>query len=201
MKQRRPNPLALALVAVMTSITFVLTYLVKVPTPGRGYAHLGDTGVFFAAFAFGPWIAAASGGIGTLLSDWVGGYSQWAPFSLLIHGLQGLVAGWAWRRWQPLIRLAEARSAPHADQEATGKRTWRLLPGFVSGLGLVLSAVLGGLIVVGGYFGAGIPLTGIGAAAGDIPFNLVQVTVGAAAGVPLYLLVRAAYPPIDRWRS
>ncbi|HNS51450.1 MAG TPA: ECF transporter S component [Anaerolineae bacterium] len=201
MKHRQPNPLALALVAVMTSITFVLTYLVKVPTPGRGYAHLGDTGVFFAAFAFGPWIGAASGGIGTLLSDWAGGYSQWAPFSLLIHGLQGLVVGWVWRRWQPLIRLAEERTAQGSVHEPADKRVGSRLADLVSGVGLVFSAMLGAIIVIGGYFAAGIPLTGIGAATGDIPFNIVQVTLGAAAGVPLYLLVRAAYPPINRWRG
>jgi len=200
MKRRQTSPLTLALVAIMTSITFVLTYLVKVPTPGRGYAHLGDTGVFFAAFAFGPWIAAASGGVGTLLADWAGGYSQWAPFSLLIHGLQGVVAGWVWGRWQGLVHWAESQSARRAGMGPAASRAWSLLPGVVTGAGLVISAVLGGTIVVAGYFGAGIPLTGIGAAAGDVPLNILQVTVGAIGGVPLYLLVRAAYPPIGRWR-
>ena len=118
MKRRPLNPLALALVAVMTSITFVLTYLVRVPTPGRGYVHLGDAGVFFAALAFGPWIGAVSGGLGTLLSDVVAGYPQWAPFSLLIHGLQGWVVGWVWSRWQVLIRWARSTSAQHAQQQA-----------------------------------------------------------------------------------
>jgi uncharacterized membrane protein len=170
MKGRPLNPLALALVPVMTSITFVLTYLVRVPTPARGYVHLGDAGVFFGAFAFGPWIGAVSGGLGTLLSDVVAGYPQWALFSLLIHGLQGWVVGWTSHR----------------------------LPG--TG-GLVLSVVLGGVIVVGGYFGAGVLLSGMGAAVGELPLNILQVTAGALIGIPLYLLVRAAYPPINRWNG
>jgi uncharacterized membrane protein len=199
MHRKPSNPLALAVVAVMTSITFVLTFLVRVPTPGRGYAHLGDAGVFFAAFAFGPWIGAVSGGLGTLLSDLLAGYSLWAPFSLLIHGLQGCVAGWVWARWQPLIRWARSKSAESAEQQVPRHRFWLLLPGTMTMVGLLASAGLGGLIVVGGYFAAGIPLTGVGAAAGDVPFNIVQVTAGALLGVPLYLLVRAAYPPVHRW--
>ena len=168
MKHRPLNPLALALVAVMTSITFVLTFVVRVPTPARGYIHLGDAGVFFGAFAFGPWIGGVAGGLGTLLSDVVAGYPQWALFSLLIHGLQGWVVGWTSRR----------------------------LPG--TG-GLLLSVVLGGVIVVGGYFGAGVLLSGVGAAVGELPLNIIQVAAGALIGMPLYLLVRAAYPPINRW--
>jgi uncharacterized membrane protein len=168
MKHRPLNPLALALVAVMTSITFVLTFVVRVPTPAKGYIHLGDAGVFFGAFAFGPWIGAVAGGLGTLLSDVVAGYPQWALFSLLIHGLQGWVVGWTSRR----------------------------VPG--TG-GLLLSVVLGGVVVVSGYFGAGVLLSGVGAAVGELPLNIVQVAAGALIGVPLYLLVRAAYPPINRW--
>ncbi len=169
MKRRQTSPVTLAIVAIMTSITFVLTYLVRVPTPAKGYVHLGDAGVFFGAFAFGPWIGAVSGGLGTLLSDIAAGYPQWAAFSFVIHGLQGWLVGWLARRWP-----------------GTG--------------GLLLAAVLGGVVVVGGYFGAGVLLSGLGAAIGELPLNIVQVVAGAVIGVPLYAAVRAAYPPIGRWR-
>ena len=54
---RKPvDPRALAVTAVMTAIVFVLTSMIRVPTPARGYIHLGDAGIFFSAFAFGPWI-------------------------------------------------------------------------------------------------------------------------------------------------
>lgn len=32
----------------------------------------------------------------------------------------------------------------------------------------------------------------------EVPLNIVQASVGGAVGIPLYLAVRAAYPPIDR---
>jgi uncharacterized membrane protein len=157
----------LAVTAVMTAIVFVLTSMVRVPTPARGYIHLGDAGVFFSALAFGPWIGAVAGGLGTFLADVAGGFPQWAVFSLLIHGLQGWVVGWTSQRWR-------------------------------GAAGLVLSAVLGGVIVVVGYLGAGIILSGIGAAVGELPMNVIQVAGGAIVGVPLFLAVRQAYPPITR---
>jgi uncharacterized membrane protein len=152
----------------MTAIVFVLTRMVQVPTPARGYIHLGDAGVFFSAFAFGPWIGAAAGGLGTGLADLTSGYPQWAFFSLLIHGLQGWVVGWGSARW----------------------------PGWT---GLILSALMGGVIVVAGYLGAGMLLSGVGAAVGELPLNILQVAAGAIVGLPLFAAVRRAYPPITRF--
>lgn len=165
--QRRPvDPRSLAVTAVMTAIVFVLTSLVRVPTPAKGYVHLGDAGVFFSALAFGPWIGALAGGLGTSLSDIIGGFPQWAIFSLLIHGVEGWLVGWICQRWRGVI-------------------------------GMVLSALAGGAVVVVGYLLAGIILSGLGAAVGELPLNVVQVAIGAILGIPLYAAVRQAYPPIN----
>jgi uncharacterized membrane protein len=165
MSRRTLDPRTLAVTAVMTAIVFVLTRMVQVPTPAKGYIHLGDAGIFFSAFAFGPWVGAVAGGLGTGLADVTSGYPQWAIFSLLIHGLQGWVVGWTSERWSGVT-------------------------------GLILSTVVGGVIVVVGYLGAGMLLSGVGAALGELPLNVLQVAVGAAIGVPLFALVRQAYPPI-----
>jgi uncharacterized membrane protein len=166
---RRPfDPRVLAVTALMTAITFALTRVVQVPTPVVGYIHLGDVGVFFSAFAFGPWVGAVAGGLGTALSDFTSGaYAQWAPYSLLIHGLQGLAAGWISSRWRNVG-------------------------------GLVFSAVVGGAIVVVGYLLAGTSMKGLAAALTEVPLNIVQVSVGALVSIPLFLAVRRAYPPIMR---
>ncbi|MGI6208560.1 MAG: ECF transporter S component [Anaerolineae bacterium] len=85
----------LVVTGVLTAVVAVLTLLVRVPVaPTRGYIHLGDVGVYFAAFAFGPAIGFLAGGLGTGLADVLGGYAHWAPLSFLFHGLQGLVAGY-----------------------------------------------------------------------------------------------------------
>jgi uncharacterized membrane protein len=67
--------------------------------------------------------------------------------------------------------------------------------------GLVLSAVVGGVIVVVGYLGAGILLSGPAAALGELPLNILQVGTGAVVGILLFLAVRRAYPPIAHWGS
>ncbi|NIV36964.1 MAG: ECF transporter S component [Anaerolineae bacterium] len=105
MQRNRLDPRMLAVVAVMTAVVFVLTVVIQIPTPAKGYIHLGDTGVFFSAFAFGPWVGAIAGGLGTGLADIAAGYPQWAIFSFLIHGAQGLVAGLLYRKWPSIWGL------------------------------------------------------------------------------------------------
>jgi uncharacterized membrane protein len=105
MSRRSFDPRLIAVTAVMAAIVFVLTRVVQIPTPARGYIHLGDAGIFFSAFAFGPWVGAIAGGLGTALADITSGYPQWAIFSLLIHGAQGWVVGWTSQRWQGTIGI------------------------------------------------------------------------------------------------
>ncbi|MBU4215442.1 MAG: ECF transporter S component [Actinobacteria bacterium] len=84
----------ISLLAVLIAVTTALTLLVRIPfAPTRGYLTLADLGVFFASFAFGPVVGALAGGLGAGLADGIAGYPQWMVFSLLIHGLQGLVGG------------------------------------------------------------------------------------------------------------
>ncbi|MBN1642645.1 MAG: ECF transporter S component [Anaerolineae bacterium] len=70
------------------------------------------------------------------------------------------------------------------------RKTWLMLVG----------AVAGGLVVVGGYvlYEWLILRWTLARALGEIPFNAVQVSLGLL-GVPLYLLVIRAYPPLLRW--
>jgi uncharacterized membrane protein len=149
MQRKSVDPRLLAVTAVMTAITFVLTRAVQVPTPVVGYIHLGDVGVFFSAFAFGPWVGAVAGGLGTALADLTSPYAQWAIFSLLIHGAQGWFAGWASHRWQGVAGL--------------------LLATLVGGAIVVAGYLLAGTILVG--FGAAVtevPLNVVQVAAGAI---------------------------------
>lgn len=83
-----------ALIAILTAVTTVLTLIVRIPfAPTRGYITLADVGVYFATYALGPVVGTIAGGIGTGLADAISGYPQWMILSCLIHGLQGLVAG------------------------------------------------------------------------------------------------------------
>lgn len=81
------------LIAIMTAVTTVLTMLVKIPTPIRGYLNLSDTMIYFSAYAFGPWVGGIIGGLGPALSDLISGYPQWAIFTFVIDGLQAVLVG------------------------------------------------------------------------------------------------------------
>jgi len=64
---------------------------------------------------------------------------------------------------------------------------------------MAVAAVVGQLIVMGGYFLVQVLLYGIGAALTELPWNGVQGLVGVVGGVLLVVLVRRAYPPITQW--
>lgn len=156
----------MTLIALMGALIFVLTALARIPVPATGgYVHLGDAAITFTAYAFGPWVAMFAGGMGTAMAD-VLGYPQWAVFSLLIHGAQGLAMGW-------IVR----------------KR--------INTITVLLSVITGATIVVAGYFAAGAFLVGVGAAALELIPNTLQGISGGLIGVPLYLAVRRAYPPLE----
>ncbi len=111
MKEKRTDIRTLTLTALMAALIFVLTRAVQIATPGKGYIHLGDSGITFTALAFGPWVGAIAGGLGTALADLTSGYPTWAPFSLVIHGLQGWAIGTLTRRSHSLPSLVAATVA------------------------------------------------------------------------------------------
>jgi len=160
----------IALTALMGALIFVLTAVPRVPVPATGgYIHLGDVGVTFAACAFGPWVGMVAGGVGTALADLLG-FPQWAVFSLVVHGLQGLAVGWILSRKVNWVTSVEA-------------------------------ALAGTLIVVGGYYLAGTILEGPAVAALEVLPNTIQGLSGGLLGLPLFIAVRKAYPPLEGFRS
>ncbi len=213
------DPRLLALAALMAALVFAMTLVRLFPTPPGGYIHLGDGGVNFAAFAFGPWVGGVVGGLGTALADITGGYGVWALASFIIHGLQGIAVGWlssAIRRsWTappsagPTSDIADETSGadetPGADDTPAADLEQGRSQPFVTGLrlhgpeiaGLIFAAIVGGIIVVVGYIPAGLIIAGEVAWA-EVPWNIVQVLIGAVIGIPLFLLVRQAYPPLLR---
>jgi uncharacterized membrane protein len=152
MSRRAFDPRILSVTAIMTAIVFVLTRVVQVPTPVVGYIHLGDVGIFFSAFAFGPWVGAVAGGLGTALADLTSPYAQWAIFSLLIHGAQGWVAGWLSARWSSIPGLVLAAVAGGAIVVAGYLLAGTILVGFGAALTEVplnlVQATIGAIISI-----------------------------------------------------
>ena len=134
------------LIAIMTALTTVLTMLVKLPTPTRGYLNLSDAMIFFSAYAFGPWVGGIIGGLGPALSDLLSGYPQWAAFTFVIDGLQAVLVGLLVRKFRPANMIAGSIVAG----------VWKVFGyliagGILPGWGPALGEVLGntGQMVVG----------------------------------------------------
>ena len=93
------------LFALLIALTTVATMVVQIPTPPtQGYINVGDSMIYVSALLFGPLAGLLAGGIGSALADWLTGYGQFAPYTLVIKGLEGLVVGliaWALLKGRP----------------------------------------------------------------------------------------------------
>ena len=98
MKQTKTSKIAL--LSILTALSVVLGYVVKIPIQ-TGILTLLDAGIFFTAFYYGRREGAIVGGLGGFLIDLISGYPHWMVFSLLFHGLQGYFAGFK-GKWQGL---------------------------------------------------------------------------------------------------
>jgi len=82
------------LIVGLTVMVMIATVLVRIPVPGGGYFNLGDVVIIFSGL-FGGWKAGLiAGGFGSAFADLIG-FPVFAPVTLLVKGLEGLVAGLA----------------------------------------------------------------------------------------------------------
>jgi len=72
----------------------VATLLIQIPIPAtEGFFNIGDAMVMVASLTFGPIVGGLAGGVGSALADALGGWYTWVPFTLVIKGAEGVVAG------------------------------------------------------------------------------------------------------------
>jgi uncharacterized membrane protein len=84
----------IVLSGVMAALVAVATALVQIPIPAtRGVLNFGDIMIFVSALTFGPIVGGFAGGVGSSISDVFTGYAYFAPFTLVIKGAEGLIAG------------------------------------------------------------------------------------------------------------
>lgn len=146
--------------ALFTAVTFVGTILIRIPV-GIGYVNFGDAVVMIAAVVLGPVGAALAGGLGSALAD-LFGFAMYAPFTLVIKGLEGFVCGVVFKS---------------------------LLKGKNPYLRALVSFLLGAVTVVVGYALTDMLLVLFGAAASDGNIALTAVLAGVATLVPSLIQV------------
>lgn len=168
---------------IFAALTLLATYIIKVPTPTMGYIHLGDTFVILSGLFLGPVYGSLAAGIGSGLSDLLGGYAAWVPGTFIIKFLTALTAA---RVFQVLSGKKKGRAKEYA---------------------IIVSGIAGEIVMVFGYFLYNIlmltltagALTGAGLASAaaaslaEIPFNVVQGLAGIILSSILYPVLYKAF--------
>lgn len=148
----------LAASAIMAAMVAVATFLIQIPIPAtQGFFNVGDSMIMVAALTFGPIVGAIAGGLGSALGDFLGGWYVWVPFTLVIKGAEGFIAGWV------LSIVGEEKRNFH----------------------YVIAWMAAGVEMVVGYFIVQTYMYGFGAALIELPVNFVQMLVGGIIGIPL----------------
>ena len=152
----------IALSAILAALVCASTLLIQVPIPAtQGFFNVGDAMVMVAALTFGPIVGFFAGGFGSALADLIGGWYVWVPFTLVIKGLEGFLAG-------SIVVLDEGNS---------GVRT------------KIVAWIVAGSEMVVGYFLVQYYMYGLGAALIELPFNIIQMLAAGIIGIPLSIVV------------
>lgn len=153
----------LAVCAVFTALICIFTMFIQIrifPTEG-GMVHIGNVPLFFAAAYFGGRTGAVSGGLGMCLSDLLTGWTLYAPATLIVVGIMGLVFG--------VI----------VDRKPT-----------ISHLSIAVAAVLI-IKLAGYYlFEAAFVYQNITAPIVNVPGNTIQILTGAIVAIPVIFAVK-----------
>ncbi len=150
----------LVLVALFIALVALATMVINVPMVAtQGFINVGDTIIFLSALLMGPRVGLIAGGLGSALADLLLGYAHWAPWTLVIKAVEGLVAG--------LLGHVVYR------------RERKINPPVVSAL------VIAALWMVVGYYVAGGIMVGFEAAWASVPGNLLQGLGGVVLALPL----------------
>lgn len=161
---QRNNAIRISLIIVMTALTAVSTMLIQIPIPLVGYFNLGDVMIFVSALTFGPIVGGFAGGIGSAIADMILGYPQFAIPTLIIKGLEGLIAGSITNTKQVYLDV---------------------LGVIVAGVEMIVGYFIAEWLFLGyGYLNA----------LAEIPANIGQIAIGGIIGIPIAILLRRRLP-------
>ena len=77
--------------SVFAAVVFVITFIIKIPTPTGGYVNLGDAAVLLAGLMLSPAYAFVAAGVGSALADLILGYAIYIPATFVIKGGVALI--------------------------------------------------------------------------------------------------------------
>jgi uncharacterized membrane protein len=162
--------------AIFAALVATATYLFVIPIPATtGYFNLGETIIYVAALVLGPFVGAFAGAGAAIADLIVPGGAVFAPATLVIKSLEGFTVGLVYRK----------------IYRKTRKQT----------ISATISMVLGGVIMILGYFtyevaALGFPVAG---ALIEVPFNVIQMTIGLIIAVPITHAVMRVFPQLKSY--
>lgn len=156
----------LTTLGLLIALVTVATMVIKIPINSTGgYVNLGDSMIFLAAILFGWKYGLIAGGIGSALADVLGGFGQWAIPTLIVKGIMGLIVG---------------KIASENDEKILSSRN-------------ILALVVGTLWMAFGYYLTGAAmLQSFAVPLAEVPFNLLQGSIGALIFNPLAMALKKA---------
>ncbi|WP_102264933.1 ECF transporter S component [Mesobacillus jeotgali] len=146
--------------ALFIALTVVATMFINIRLPimgNGGLIHMGNIPLFIAAFVYGRKTGAIAGAFGMGLFDIISGWALWAPFTFVIVGAMGYVAG----------LMAE---------KMPGKKV------YVYSLAVIVALVIK---IVGYYFTEVVLYGNWIQPFGSIPGNVMQVVIAGLIVIPL----------------
>jgi uncharacterized membrane protein len=152
--------------SLMAALVVVGTMVIRIPTPTKGYIHIGDSIVYLCGILLGPLYGAVAAGLGSLLADVLAGYVVYAPATLVIKFIDAMIAG--------LIYLQLTKN------DASGGKKLAAFSLAVFG---------GGLIMVSGYLAFETFLYGFPTAVLSVVPNIVQAVGGGVLLAPVLFVL------------
>ena len=155
----------LVLAALFAALACVATMSIRIPTPGtNGYIHPGDAIVILSGVILGPVWGFLAGGIGSALSDLIGGYFMYVPVTFVIKGLIALVAGLIYEK------IGKTQKSRY--------------------IAVILGGIADIILVAGGYFLCESTFLGYGPGAiASVPANIIQGIGGLIISCILYPII------------
>ncbi|SMB86781.1 Uncharacterized membrane protein [Desulfonispora thiosulfatigenes DSM 11270] len=154
----------LVFAGLMAALVTVGTMLIQIPSPTKGYIHIGDTIVYLSGILLGPVVGGLAAAVGSGLADLFTGYLVYAPVTFIVKGLDAMIVGFIYHKL--------------VNGEATKGKKLMSFAAAVFG---------GGVIMVGGYLVYESFLYGFVPALAGVPGNLTQAIGGGILAAPLLL--------------
>jgi len=177
-RSNKPDPIIVTVItALMTGLVLAVTFVVSVPISAVGQVFdMGDIMIFIAAWTFGPVIGGIAGGVGSGLSDALMPSSAgYAPFTLVIKGLEGFVAGYIAKRYPQRLKVS-----------------W-----IVASVIMVGGYFLTNYFLIAALYGSGSSLNpGSVSAIWEVPFDIAQVVAGGVVGRPVSRYLKGSFPSL-----